>query len=32
MVGQVEFEVGDSCHVDLPPEAVTLWPDVTESP
>jgi molybdate transport system permease protein len=31
MVGEIEFEVGDSCHVDLPPEAITLWPDVTES-
>jgi ABC-type Fe3+/spermidine/putrescine transport system ATPase subunit/ABC-type sulfate transport system permease component len=27
---QVEFEVGDECRVDLPPEAITLWPDATE--
>jgi ABC-type Fe3+/spermidine/putrescine transport system ATPase subunit/ABC-type sulfate transport system permease component len=24
-----EFEIGDPCHVDLPPEAITLWPDAT---
>jgi ABC-type sulfate/molybdate transport systems ATPase subunit len=26
-VDRVEFEVGDACHVDLPSEAITLWPD-----
>ena len=26
-VGPVAFEIGDSCHVDLPPEAITVWPD-----
>jgi ABC-type Fe3+/spermidine/putrescine transport system ATPase subunit len=31
-VDQVEFEVGDACHVDLPPEAITLWPDVSGRP
>ena len=26
-VEQVEFEIGDACLVDLPPEAITMWPD-----
>jgi ABC-type Fe3+/spermidine/putrescine transport system ATPase subunit len=29
-VDQVVFEIGDVCRVDLPPEAITLWPDATE--
>jgi ABC-type Fe3+/spermidine/putrescine transport system ATPase subunit/ABC-type sulfate transport system permease component len=29
-VDQVEVEVGDTCHVNLAPEAITLWPDPTE--
>jgi molybdate transport system permease protein len=27
IVGPVAFEVGEQCHVDLPPEAITVWPD-----
>jgi hypothetical protein len=26
---QIAFEVGDACRVDLPPAAITLWPDAT---
>jgi molybdate transport system permease protein len=26
---RVKFEVGDSCHIELSPEEITLWPDVT---
>jgi ABC-type Fe3+/spermidine/putrescine transport system ATPase subunit/ABC-type sulfate transport system permease component len=29
-VGPVAFEVGEPCHVDLPSEAITLWPDATK--
>jgi ABC-type Fe3+/spermidine/putrescine transport system ATPase subunit/ABC-type sulfate transport system permease component len=29
-VDQVEFEVGEACRVDLPPEAITLWPEAPE--
>ncbi len=31
-VGPVAFEIGDMCHVDLPPEAITLWPDARKMP
>ncbi len=31
-VGPVEFNIGDPCDVDLPPEAITFWPDATKSP
>jgi ABC-type sulfate/molybdate transport systems ATPase subunit/ABC-type sulfate transport system permease component len=31
-VGPVSFEIGDPCHVDLPPEAITLWPAAVGSP
>jgi molybdate transport system permease protein len=31
-VGPVESEIGDACHVGLPPEAITLWPDVRGRP
>jgi ABC-type Fe3+/spermidine/putrescine transport system ATPase subunit/ABC-type sulfate transport system permease component len=29
-VDEVKFEVGDACHVELPPEAITLWPDTAD--
>ena len=29
-VDQVQFEVGEACRVDLPPDAITLWPDAPE--
>jgi ABC-type Fe3+/spermidine/putrescine transport system ATPase subunit/ABC-type sulfate transport system permease component len=31
-VGPVDFQIGDTCQVELPPEAITLWPDATERP
>jgi molybdate transport system permease protein len=30
--GPVEFDIGDPCHVDLPPEAITLWRDAIARP
>jgi hypothetical protein len=27
--GPVAFEMGERCHVHLPPEAITVWPDAT---
>jgi ABC-type sulfate/molybdate transport systems ATPase subunit len=29
-VGPVDFQIGDACHIELPPEAITLWPETTE--
>ena len=31
-VDQVAFEIGDPCHVGLPVEAITVWPDVSVRP
>jgi ABC-type Fe3+/spermidine/putrescine transport system ATPase subunit/ABC-type sulfate transport system permease component len=31
-VGPVDFQIGDACHVELPPEAITLWPETIERP
>ena len=31
-VGPVAFEIGDSCHVDLPLGAISVWPDATVGP
>jgi ABC-type Fe3+/spermidine/putrescine transport system ATPase subunit/ABC-type sulfate transport system permease component len=30
--GPVAFEIGDPCHVHLPPEAITLWPAAMARP
>jgi ABC-type sulfate/molybdate transport systems ATPase subunit len=29
-VGPVDFQIGDACHVELLPEAITLWPEARE--
>jgi ABC-type Fe3+/spermidine/putrescine transport system ATPase subunit/ABC-type sulfate transport system permease component len=31
-VGPVAYEIGDSCHVDLPLGAISAWPDATVGP
>jgi ABC-type Fe3+/spermidine/putrescine transport system ATPase subunit len=31
-VGPVDFQIGDGCHVELPPEAITMWPETTGGP
>jgi ABC-type sulfate/molybdate transport systems ATPase subunit/ABC-type sulfate transport system permease component len=32
VTGPVDFQIGDTCQVELPPEAITVWPEATERP
>jgi hypothetical protein len=32
VTGPVDFQIGATCQVELPPEAITVWPEATERP